>query len=141
MEQALGASIVPQRLRTVIFGAFAALALLLAALGIYGVMAYLVTQREREIAVRMALGACRTDVLRGVIGHSLALAAPGVVLGLVGALVSARLLRGFLYEVEPADPLSLALVSGSVAALVAIAALVPARRAARTDPMAVLRGE
>jgi putative ABC transport system permease protein len=141
MEQALGASIVPQRLRTIIFGSFATLALLLAGIGIYGVMAYLVAQREREIAVRMALGAQRADVLGGVIGYGLRLAVPGMVLGLAGALVSARLLRSFLYEVQPADPVSLALVSAAVAVLVVVAALVPAGRAARTEPMAVLRGE
>jgi putative ABC transport system permease protein len=141
LEQALGASLVSERLRTAVFATFAGLALILAGIGIYGVMAYLVAQREREIAVRMALGARHSDVLGSVLGHSLRLAAPGVLLGLVGALISARVMRSFLYEVEPTDPLVLVLVCSGVAALVVAATLVPARRAAGTDPMTVLRSE
>jgi ABC-type antimicrobial peptide transport system permease subunit len=141
LEQALGASLVSERLRTAVFATFAGLALVLAGIGIYGVMAYLVTQREREIAVRMALGAGQGDVLGSVLGHSMRLAAPGVLLGLAGALISARVMRTFLYEVEPTDPLVLVLVCSGVAALVVAATLVPARRAAGTDPMTVLRSE
>jgi putative ABC transport system permease protein len=141
LEQALGASLVSARLRTAVFSGFAGLALVLAGIGIYGVMAYLVAQREREIAVRIALGARRGDVLGGVIGHSMRLAAPGLLIGLVGALISARVMRTFLYEVEPTDPLIIGLVCSGVAALVVAAALVPARRAAGTDPMTVLRSE
>ena len=141
LEQAVGASLVSARLRTAVFSAFAGLALVLAGIGIYGVMAYLVAQRERELAVRIALGAGRGDVLGSVVGYSLRLAAPGVLIGLVGALISARVMRTFLYEVEPTDPLIIVLVCSGVAALVVAAALVPARRAAGTDPMTVLRGE
>ena len=141
LEDVVSASIVPQRLRTAIFGGFAGLALVLAAIGIYGAMAYLVAQREREIAVRMALGARRAEVVVGVISQSLRLAAPGLVLGLAGAVLAARALRAFLYEVEPADPLTLVMVGLGVALLVAVAALVPARRAGRTDAMAVLRAD
>jgi predicted permease len=141
LDDAVSASIVPQRLRTAIFSGFAGLALLLAAVGIYGVMAYLVTQREREIAVRMALGARRAEVVRGVIGQSLRLAAPGLVLGLGGAVLAARVLRAFLYEVQPADPVTLVVVGLGVALLVAAAALIPARRAGRTNAMAVLRAD
>jgi putative ABC transport system permease protein len=141
LGQALGASLVSARLRTAIFATFAGLALVLAGIGVYGVMAYLVSLREREIAVRMALGAGHGDVLGSVLGHSLRLAAPGVLLGLAGALISARVMRTFLYEVEPTDPLVLVLVCSGVAALVVAATLVPARRAAGTDPMTVLRSE
>ena len=141
LEQALGTSLTSHRMRAAIFGGFAALALLLAAVGIYGVMASLVTQREREIALRMALGARQGEVLAGVIGQSLRLAVPGLVLGTAGALLSARVLGGFLYGVRPADPLTLGLAPAAVALLVAAAALLPARRAARTAPMAVLRSE
>jgi putative ABC transport system permease protein len=141
MEQTLAASTVPARLRTAIFGGFATLALVLAAVGIYGVMAYLVSQREREIAVRMALGARRGEVVRGVIAHSLLLAAPGLILGLAGALVAGRALRAFLYQVTPTDPVVLGLAASSVALLVTAAALVPARRAANTDAMAALRAD
>ncbi len=141
LEQVLGASLVSERLRTAVFATFAGLALILAGIGIYGVMAYLVSQRQREIAVRMALGARHGDVLASVLRHSLRMAAPGVVLGLVGALISARVMRTFLYQVEPTDPLVLVLVCSGVAALVVVATLLPARRAVGTDPMTVLRSE
>ncbi|HYC33867.1 MAG TPA: FtsX-like permease family protein, partial [Gemmatimonadales bacterium] len=141
MEQALETSLTSQKVRTAIFGAFATLALLLAAVGIYGIMAYLVTQREREIALRMALGASRSEVVSRVIGQSVRLAIPGLVLGVAGALASARVLAGFLYEVRPLDPATLGAVPLAVTLLVSAAALVPARRAARTEPMAVLRSE
>lgn len=141
MEQTLAASTVPARLRTAIFGGFATLALVLAAVGIYGVMAYLVSQREREIAVRMALGARRGEVVREVIGHSLRLAAPGLVLGLAGAVAAGRALRAFLYQVTPTDPVVLGVAATGVALLVTAAALVPARRAANTDAMAALRAD
>jgi putative ABC transport system permease protein len=104
-------------------------------------MAYLVSQRQRQIAVRMALGARHGDVLASVLRHSLRMAAPGVLLGLVGALISALVMRTFLYQVEPTDPLVLVLVCSGVAALVMVATLVPARRAAGTDPMTVLRSD
>lgn len=141
MENALGASMVSERLRTAVVTGFAALALALAGAGIYGVMAYLVVQRRREIAVRMALGARRRDVLATVLRHSLLLAAPGIVLGATGALAASRALRGFLYEVAPLDPLTLVTVCTAVALLAVVAALVPARRAAATDAMSVLRSE
>jgi len=113
----------------------------LAAVGIYGVTAYLVSQREREIAVRLALGARRGEVVRGVIAHSLRLAAPGLVLGLAGAVAAGRALRAFLYQVTPTDPVVLGLAATGVALLVTAAALVPARRAANTDAMAALRAD
>jgi hypothetical protein len=138
---ALGQSMVSERLRTTIFTGFASLALLLAAVGIYGVMAYLVVQRKREIALRIALGARRGDVLGGVIRHSLGLAAPGILLGLAGALAASRTMGSFLCDVPPTDPLSVAAACGIVALLVVGAALAPARRAADTDPMTTLRSE
>ena len=141
MEDALGASMTSERLRTAILTGFATLALLLAGAGIYGVMAYLVVQRRREIAVRIALGARRGDVVAGIIRHSLGLAAPGILLGLVGVLATSRALRGFLYEVPPTDPVSLAGVGAAVGILAVVAALAPARRAAATDPMSTLRSE
>jgi putative ABC transport system permease protein len=132
---------VSERLRTAIFSGFASLALLLAAVGIYGVMAYLVVQRKREIALRIALGARRGEVIGAVIRQSLSLATPGVLLGLVGALATSQALRGFLYDVPPTDPLSVLAACIIVAALVIVAALTPARRAADTDPMNTLRSE
>jgi putative ABC transport system permease protein len=141
MEDALGASMTSERLRATILTGFATIALLLAGAGIYGVMAYLVVQRRREIAVRIALGAQRADVVGGIIRHSLALAAPGVLLGLAGALAASRALRGFLYNVPPTDPMSFVGVCVGVAMLAVLAALAPARRAAATDPMSTLRSE
>jgi ABC-type lipoprotein release transport system permease subunit len=141
MEEAIGQSMVSERLRTAIFTGFASLALLLAAVGIYGVMAFLVVQRKREIALRIALGARRRAVIGGVIRQSLSLAAPGVILGLAGALAASRALRGFLYGVPPTDPLSVLAACIIVAILVTVAALTPARRAADTDPMHTLRSE
>ena len=104
-------------------------------------MAYLVVQRKREIALRIALGARRGDVIGGVIRQSLGLAAPGVLLGLAGALAASQALRGFLYDVPPTDPLSVLAACGIVAVLVTVAALTPARRAADTDPMTTLRSD
>jgi ABC-type antimicrobial peptide transport system permease subunit len=120
---------------------FAVVALLLAAVGLYGVMAALVAQRRREIGVRMALGAGRREVLRAVLGRGLALALGATALGLAAAFALARLLSSLLYGVSPADPW----VYGGVPALLTAVALaacwLPARRAARTDPLAAIRYE
>jgi predicted permease len=130
-----------RRVTTLVLLAFAGLALGLAAMGIYGVMAFAVTQRTHEIGVRVALGARRPDVLRLVLGQALRLLVVGVAVGLPAALLLARTLRAQLYGVGAADPLSFTgtvLLLGSVALL---AAWLPARRAARIDPMAALRVE
>ncbi|MCL4865552.1 MAG: FtsX-like permease family protein [Gemmatimonadales bacterium] len=118
-----------------------AMALLLSAVGIYGVISYLVAQRRGEIGVRMALGARVPQVARLVVGQSLALVAIGVALGLVGAMVGMRLLQAVLYDVSPTDPAILATVSGIMLAIAALASLGPARRAARVEPVEVLRAE
>ena len=129
------------RFRTQLIGLFAAVAALLAALGVFSVLAYLVGQRTRELAVRRALGARATDVIRLVVGQGLGLVAIGLVLGLAGALAMARLLTGLLYEISPWDVgayLGTIAVLGSAAL---IATLIPAIRATTIAPLGVLQQE
>jgi len=129
------------RLNAVLLGAFSTAALLLAALGIYGVIAYAVSQRTREIGVRVALGAAPRDVLRLVVGQGVRLAAVGLGVGLLASLAATRLMRGLLFGVEPGDPLTLAAVLAVLGAVALLASYLPARRAARTDPLQALRAE
>ncbi|HKG92852.1 MAG TPA: ABC transporter permease [Gemmatimonadaceae bacterium] len=134
-------SVAQPRFRTVLLAAFALLAVSLAAVGVYGVIAYAVAQRTRELGVRMALGAGRPQVVRLVVGEGLGLAAWGVAVGLAAALAATRTLRGLLYATSPTDPATFAAVSLLVLAVAVIAAYLPARRAARVDPMVALRSE
>jgi ABC-type antimicrobial peptide transport system permease subunit len=124
-----------------LFAAFAGFALLLAAIGTYGVLSYVVAQRRREIGIRMALGAERALVLRSVMGQGLQLAGIGLVAGLTGALVLTRLMETLLFGVRPSDPATLAGVVALITAVAAAASLVPAVRATRVDPMVALRDE
>jgi putative ABC transport system permease protein len=141
MEQVRSAAIAMRRFNMTLLSIFAALALVLAAIGIYGVLAYSVTQRTHEIGVRMALGAKHTDVLRLVLRQGMVLTGFGVGLGIAGALALTRLLESYLYRVQPTDPIafsSTALLLGVVAML---ASYIPARRATRVDPLIALRHE
>ena len=141
MEQALGAWAAERRLTMILVAAFAALALALGAVGVYGVMAHLVVQRTREIGIRIALGAVPREILALVIGQGAWLAVAGVALGVAGALVASRLLGGLLFEVTPTDPATYAGTALTLLGVAAIAALVPALRATRTDPVEALRSE
>ncbi len=124
-----------------LIGSFAALAMFLAIVGIYGVMSYSVTERTREIGVRMALGASSTNVLGLVVGRGMRLAALGVAFGLAGAFALTRLMSSLLFDVTATDPLTFALTSLIFVAVALAASFIPARRATRTDPMAALRCE
>jgi ABC-type antimicrobial peptide transport system permease subunit len=124
-----------------LLGAFALLALLLAAIGIYGMTAYLVSQRTREIGIRVALGATPHSVLRLIVGYALTLAGGGVVVGVLAALVVTPLMRGMLFNVSPADPASFLVIVSTLVATAVVAAFRPARRAARVDPMQALRAD
>ena len=124
---------------TLAFTAFAVIALVLAAVGVYGVIAYSVAQRTREIGVRVALGAQRSNVLTLVLAHGAGLAGAGIGIGLAGALGVTRFLRAMLYGVSPFDPMSFVAVTFVLSAIALLASYVPARRAARVDPVEALR--
>jgi putative ABC transport system permease protein len=127
------------RLTMLIFGIFASAALALAAIGVYGVVAYSVAQRTREIGVRMALGAQPARIVRGVLRHGLTLAAVGIIIGLGAAYTLSRFIASILYGTEPTDVLTYGGVAVVLALCAAVASLVPARRAARVDPATALR--
>jgi len=141
LERIKSDSLGENRVRTLLLGVFAGLALLLAAIGIYGVIAYSVTQRTHEMGLRAALGASRWDLLVLVLKGGMTLAAIGMGIGIAGALGLSRLLASLLFGVSPHDPSTLALVSIVLAAVAGAACLIPARRAAKVDPMVALRYE
>ncbi|MBI1763339.1 MAG: ABC transporter permease [Acidobacteria bacterium] len=141
MDEVLARSVASRRFNLLLFGAFAAVALLLAAVGVYGVISYTVSQRTHEIGVRMALGAKTADVLRLFLAHGLRLASAGVVLGLAGALVLTRVMQGLLFDVSATDPLTFASVALVLTLVALLACFIPARRAARVDPLRALRHE
>ncbi|HET8677043.1 MAG TPA: FtsX-like permease family protein, partial [Blastocatellia bacterium] len=129
------------RFTTLLLGVFAALALFLSSIGIYGVMAYAVAGRTREIGIRMALGAQKADVLRLILSDGIILTITGVVLGLVASFAVTRILTSQLYGVDATDPVTFAVVSAILAAVAMAASYIPARRATRVDPMVALRHE
>jgi putative ABC transport system permease protein len=141
MDQIVARSVSRPRMYAVLLAIFAAVGVSLAVIGIYGVMAYSVAQRTREIGIRLALGARRTSVLLGVLRHSMMMTAAGMAIGLLGAVALSRYLEGMLFGVTPADVPTYAAVIALFAAVAAIAALVPARRAASVDPLIAIRYE
>jgi len=141
MDDVVSTSAAGDRFNTLLLGAFAVIALLLTAAGIFGLLSYLVTQRTREIGLRMALGAQRTDVLRVIVGHGLRLALLGLCIGVAGALVVTRWMSSVLFGVKPTDPLTFVVVAVVLGTVAFLASYVPARRAMRVDPIVALRYE
>jgi predicted permease len=141
MNEVVAIALATPRLTGFLLGAFAAIALVLAAVGIYGVLAYLVSQRQQEIGVRLALGADRSQVLGLILRHGLSLAAVGIVIGLIGALALTRLMQTLLYGVRPNDPLTFVVVTAAVLLVALMASFLPARRATRVSPMDALRAQ
>jgi predicted permease len=141
MEDVAAASLAQRRFALQVVGGFGVLALLLAGIGIYGVVAYSVSQRTREIGIRLALGASNGAILRWVFTQGMRLTLFGLGAGLVGAFVLTRLLRGLLFGVETTDPLTYAGLALLLAAVALLACYVPARRATKVDPMVALRYE
>jgi ABC-type antimicrobial peptide transport system permease subunit len=141
MEQRLNASLAQSRFQLSLLGALALLALLLAAIGIYGVMSYLVAQRNHEVGLRMALGAGQRQVLSLIMKRGIALSLIGVGLGIAGALALTRFIKSLLYGVYPTDPPTFLVVSVLLLAVSLVAIYIPARRATKVDPMVVLRYE
>jgi putative ABC transport system permease protein len=140
MQQLVDNSVGSQRFSLALFGAFAAVALLLASVGLYGLVAYTVSQRTEEIGVRLALGATPGDVLRLVVRQALVLALAGLSIGLMVAVSTTRLIRSLLFEISPHDPLTFIAVPIVLLVVIVLASLIPARRASRVDPVVAIRG-
>ena len=141
MEFLLDSSLAQPRFRTALLGAFAGVALILAAIGLYGVTAYSVTRRTNELGVRMALGARKNDVLTLILGQAVGLAALGIGIGLVLSLAAMRVISKLLFGVNAADPLTFAATALLILVVAVAASLIPALRAIKVDPMVALRYE
>jgi putative ABC transport system permease protein len=141
MTEVISRSVWQPRLYAILFGVFAAVAVALASVGVYGVMAYSVSERTREIGIRVALGAQRHDVLKLVVAQGLKLALIGAGIGLAGALALTRLIQRLLFEVSATDPLTFAGLAALLTFVALLACYLPARRATKVDPMVALRCE
>ena len=141
MEEVRQRSFWQYRMFGIMFFLFGAVALVLASIGVYGVLSYSVSQRTQEIGVRVALGAARRDVLRLIVGQGVRLAAVGIVLGMIGAALVTPAVRTILYNVTPTDPLSFGGVALFLSLVALMASYVPARRALAVDPIVALRND
>jgi len=141
LTQTVSGSLAQRRFTLEMVGLFALTALFLAAIGIYGVISYIVTERTREIGIRLALGASRSNILRILLRQGLRLAIAGAALGLVGAVIVSHLMASLLYGVRPTDPLTFAGVAFLFLGVALLACYLPARRAVRVDPLVALRYE
>jgi putative ABC transport system permease protein len=141
MKEMRDRSVAPDRLNLGLIGGFAVLALALASIGLYGLLSFTVTQRKREIGVRMALGAQRSEVLRFVVGQGMRSVLAGAFIGILGSVALTRVLAGVLFNVEPTDPLTFTTVTLLLCVVAGLACYIPARRATRIPPMAALRYE
>jgi len=141
LEEVVSAAVAPARWSTTLLGVFACVALVIAGLGVFGVLSFIVTQRTRELGIRIALGASSTSVQRLVVGRGMLLVSVGLVVGLIGAFALTRFMSTLLYGVTPTDPVTFAGVAGVLLAAAAVASYLPARRATRVDPIIALRAE
>jgi len=141
MSEIQNNNVAPERLNLSLLGGFAVLALVLAIIGLYGLLSFTVTQRQREIGIRMALGAQRFDILNLVVGQGMRLILAGVVVGLLGSFALTRVLASVLFEVEPDDPLTFVTVTFLLCVVALLACYIPARRATKVEPMVALRFE
>jgi predicted permease len=141
MTEVVDLSIADRRFNTFLLGAFALVALALASIGIYGLIAYSVVQRTREMGVRLAIGATPADVVRLVVGQGTRVAAVGVAIGLAGAVATTRVMRTLLFDVNPFDPASFAFAAALLLFVAVVASLLPAWRASRTDPQVAIRSD
>ena len=141
MDDIIDRNVVDRRQQMILLGAFAALALVLASIGLYGVLSYAVTQRSREIGLRMALGASGSSVVRMVVRHGLLLTGIGIAIGLAGSWAATRSLKNLLYGVSATDPVTFAEVAALLTLIALAACWIPARRASKVDPITVLREE
>jgi ABC-type antimicrobial peptide transport system permease subunit len=139
MEQIIARSVADRRCALELLGIFAAVALLLAAIGIYGVMSYAFSQRRHEVGIRMALGAQRLDILRMALVEGMRIVLIGLVAGLLGAAVMTRFFQSLLFDVAPGDPITFVSASAVLAGVAFCACYIPAQRATRVDPLAALR--
>jgi putative ABC transport system permease protein len=141
MDEVVSRSVAQRRLTMTMLATFAGAALLLAAVGIYGVIAYSVTQRTQEIGIRVALGAQRSDVMRMVVGQAALLAGAGIAAGAAGAFALTRWMADLLFDVQPFDPVTFGAVAGLLVAVALVASYIPGRRATRVDPVVALRSQ
>jgi len=141
MDDWVSSSSAQPRLNAALLGIFACVALLIAAIGIYGVLAYSVNQRSCEIGLRIALGAQQSGVVRWIVGQGMLVAATGIAIGLAGGFALSRLLATLLFGVEPRDPITFSAVAVLLFTVAFAACLIPGRRASRVDPMVALRNE